>query len=131
MTNLEGKKVLLVEDDVFFAELVGSKVLKAGYNFKHAKNSEEAFALLEQEIPDVVLLDILLPGGLDGFGILEQVKKNDKWKSIPIVILSNLGQMEDIEKGMSLGAFRYVVKASIAPKDIVGHIESAITSTIK
>lgn len=130
-SDLNGKKVLLVEDDRSFAKIVESKLTKVGCGLMHAENGNESLALLEKETPDAIILDILLPGGMDGFAVLEKIKANEKSKKIPVVILSNLGELTDIDKGMSLGAFRYIVKASIVPNEIVGHVVAAVNSTIK
>jgi|SRR3989344_1820373 len=129
--SLKGKKILLVEDDLFFSKIIESKLYHTGCDFVHAKDGETSFILLEKEVPDVIILDILLPGGIDGFGVLEKIKADEKLKHIPVVILSNLGQVSDVEKGMSLGAFRYIVKASIIPDEIIPHLVSAINSTVK
>ncbi len=124
-------KVLLVEDDELFASLVKDKLEKAGYKFIWAKDGKETFEILEKTIPDAILLDILLPGGMDGFEILEKVKENYDLKNIPVIILSNFGSLKEIQRGMSLGAYRYLVKASVLPSDIVSSVKSAITSTVK
>jgi len=128
---LKSKKILLVEDDVFLSNIIENKLLKVGSDFSHAKNGEDALAMLEKLVPDVILLDILFPGGIDGFGVLEKIKADERLKKVPVIILSNLGQLSDIEKGMDRGAFRYIVKASIVPEEIIKHIESAVSSTVK
>lgn len=127
---LAGKKVLLVEDDNFFVDLVAQK-LSAHCTFDSVGTGEDAMAKLQKEVPDIVLLDIMLPGGMDGFAVLEKMKADENLKKIPVIILSNLSRPADIERGMKLGAFRYLVKASIVPSDIVGHIVSVFGSPIK
>lgn len=122
--QLAGKKVLLVEDDIFFTKLVDKKLSNSQCVFNHVGTGEAAIKFFETDIPDVVLLDIMLPGGLDGFGVLKKMKEVEKLKKIPVIILSNLSSPADIERGMSLGAFRYLVKASITPNDILGHLAS-------
>lgn len=122
--KLEGKKVLLVEDDLFFTKLVDKKLSNSKCVFNHVGTGDEAVKFLHDNVPDVVLLDIMLPGGLDGFGVLKKMKEDEKLKNVPVIILSNLSSPADIERGMSLGAFRYLVKASITPNDIIGHLAS-------
>lgn len=122
--TLAGKKVLLVEDDLFFTKLVDKKLSNSKCVFSHVGTGAEAITFLENNIPDVVLLDIMLPGGLDGFGVLKKMKEDERLKNVPVIILSNLSSPADIERGMSLGAFRYLVKASITPNDILSHLAS-------
>ncbi len=128
---LKGKKILLVEDDKFFSKIIEGKLTKVGCEFSHALSGEESLKMIEKSAPDAIILDILLPGGIDGFEVLEKIKKVESLKKIPVIILSNLGQPTDIEKGMKLGAFRYLVKASVAPEDIAAHIASALGTTTK
>ena len=70
----------------------------------------------------------MLPGVVDGFAILEKIKANPDTKDIPVVILSNLGRIEDIERGTRLGAFRYLTKANVTTKEIIEGLESALSS---
>lgn len=125
---LDGKKILMVEDDVFFSNMVAIKLSNLKCILKNASNSSDAFLALEKEKPDVIILDLLLPGDMDGFEILAKVKANSDLKNIPVVILSNLSEPKDIEKGIKLGAFRYLTKALVSLDEIVDNIESALTS---
>jgi CheY-like chemotaxis protein len=133
MTNnpIAGKKVLLVEDDKFYVDLVARKLSNSNCTFSYDSSGDNALVSLQKNIPDVILLDIMLPGTIDGFGVLEKIKKDDKLKNIPVIILSNLSGPQDIERGMKLGAFRYLVKSSIVPSDIIKHIESVFISGVK
>src|SRR5688572_11953183 len=116
--NLKGKKVFFVEDDLFFANMISDKVLREGGTLIHAPNGEDAVEMVPKHIPDIMLLDLLLPGKIDGFKVLEIVKDNPKLKHIPVVIVSNLSQPEDIDRGMRLGALHYLVKANVTPSEI-------------
>jgi two-component system, chemotaxis family, sensor kinase CheA len=129
--TLDGKKVFVVEDDLFLAGMLTKRLSETGSLTMHAVNGEEALKNLAKETPDILLLDLMLPGKVDGFGVLESIKKDERLKSIPVVILSNLNRPEDIDRGMRLGAFRYLVKASILPNEIVDHLSAALASTIK
>ena len=91
------------------------------YQLTTPASLEDALALLEKETPDVILLDLVLPG-LSGFFILAKIKEQEKFKHTPVIILSNLGQEADKAKAQLLGAARYLVKANLSPKDIVGEI---------
>ena len=123
-TKINGKKILLVEDDTFYANLISQKLAHAECHLSYVASGEDAIKQLEKEIPDVIVLDIILPGSMDGFAVLEKMRADDKFKNIPVIILSNLSRLQDIEKGMKLGAFRYLVKASVAPSEIVSNIAS-------
>jgi CheY-like chemotaxis protein len=126
--NLSGKKILYVEDDIFFANMLSLKLTNLGCVFKNAANGQEAFLELGKEKADIVLLDLMLPGGMDGFEILEKIKANPDLKKIPVVILSNLSQTEDIQKGLKLGASKYLIKAMVSTGEIIDNIKSVLGS---
>ncbi|MDZ7726294.1 MAG: response regulator [Candidatus Campbellbacteria bacterium] len=105
------KKVLAVEDDLFLKELLAGKLSDDEFDVSYAATGEDALELADSEKPDIILLDILLPG-MSGFEVLEKLKADEGTKDIPVVILSNFGQTEDIEKGKSLGAVDFLVKAN-------------------
>lgn len=128
---VKGKKIFLVEDDKFLTKIIQTKLTQVGTVFNNCENGTDAISLIEKDIPDVILLDLMFPGGIDGFTVLEKIKSHSQLKNIPVIILSNLSEPAQIEKGMNLGAFRYIVKASIVPDEIVDHIESALVSGIK
>lgn len=116
------KKILFVEDDVVLLEVLQRFLIDAGYEIAIAKDGVDALEKLKKEKPDLVLLDILLPR-LDGFEVLKAMKAEKETSDIPVIILSNYGSPEDIKKGLELGALKYLVKASIAPEEIVRHIQ--------
>ncbi|TSC76668.1 MAG: sensory box histidine kinase/response regulator [Parcubacteria group bacterium Gr01-1014_31] len=121
----KGKKVLMVEDDKFLRDLAVKKITLAGYQVVTASDGNEAIAVAAKETPDIILLDIILPG-VDGFEILRTLKSDGKLKKIPVVMLSNLGQESDIERGLGLGAIDYLVKAHFTLEDIIEKIERYI-----
>ena len=112
------KKILIIEDDVFLNELMAKKLIEEGFDVLKAANGEEGLEQARQEKPDLILLDLILPG-MDGFEILEKLKEDTETSSIPVIILSNLGQREDIERGFDLGADDYLIKAHFTPDEIV------------
>lgn len=120
-------KVLIVEDDKFLAELISTKLDKEGYDIVLATDGESGVAKTKEERPDIILLDIMLPG-MDGFEVLETMKKDEdvKVKETPVIILSNFGQEEKIEKGLSLGAKDYLVKANFTTSEIVDKIKDVL-----
>jgi DNA-binding response OmpR family regulator len=122
---LAGKKLLWVEDDSFLSEIMARKLSSEKCALMHTSNGEEALTLLTKELPDIILLDILLPG-MNGFELLEKIKANPKTKDIPVVMLSNLSQQSDIDKSKKLGAVKFLVKASMKLDEIIAEIESVL-----
>ncbi len=122
---LSGKKILWVEDDRFLKDIVTLRLSNEGCQLLHAGDETEALAFIEKETPDIVLLDILLPGS-DGFEILRKIKANEKWKKVPVVLLSNLSQKADIDKGKELGAVKFLVKSTVTLDEIINEIRSVI-----
>jgi CheY-like chemotaxis protein len=122
---LKGKTVLWVEDDKFLSDILVRKFQQIGCDIQRMKNGEEALAFLEQKVPHVILLDILLPG-MNGFDILQKVKMNPKLRSIPVVILSNTSQSSDLEKSKVLGANLFLVKAAVSLDQILHEVGSLV-----
>ena len=117
------KNILIVEDDKFLRELIVQKVTKDGFNASEAVDGEEGIKKIREEKPDMVLLDLILPS-IDGFEVLSLMRQDPGLSSIPVIILSNLGQKEDIERGMKLGATDYLVKAHFTPGEIIEKIKA-------
>ena len=95
------KKILIVEDDKFLRELIARKLIGEGFEVAEASEGEGAVKKIKEEKPNLVLLDLILPG-IDGFEVLSKMKEDSELASIPIIILSNLGQKEEVEKGLKL-----------------------------
>lgn len=127
---LSGQKIMWVEDDKFLSDIIARKLSMQGCTLLHATEGEAALRMLEKEMPDLILLDILL-SGIDGFEILKRIKANGKTKGIPVILLSNLGQREDIEKGKSLGAARFLIKATVTLDEIVDEIKAVLRESGK
>ncbi len=117
------KKILIVEDDKFLRELIARKVIDEGFDVSEAIGGEEGIKKIKEEKPDMVLLDLILPG-IDGFEVLARMKEDPALSSIPVIIFSNLGQKEDIEKGLKLGAIDYLIKAHFTPGEIIEKIKA-------
>jgi len=118
-------KVLIIEDDKFLRELIVRKLTQENFEVVEAVDGEEGLRKIEEAKPSLVLLDLILPG-IDGFQVLETVKKEKETSLIPVIILSNLGQREDLEKGLKLGAADYLVKAHFTPNEIVEKVKANI-----
>lgn len=119
------KTILVIEDDKFLRELIAQKLLRENYDVSEAIDGEEGIKKIKEEKPDLILLDLILPG-IDGFEVLAQTKKDPAVASIPIIILSNLGQKEDIEKGLKMGATDYLIKAHFTPGEIIEKIKNVL-----
>jgi len=119
------KKILIVEDDKFLRELIARKLIAENYEIIEAIDGEEGLKKIKEEKPDLVLLDLILPG-IDGFEVLSKMKDDPALASIPVIILSNLGQREDLEKGLKLGAVDYLVKAHFTPNEIIEKVKQAL-----
>lgn len=118
-------KILLVEDDSFISELYSAKFTKNGYGMEIAQNGEEALEILKKDKPDVILLDIVMPK-VDGFEFLEQIKKDESLASIPVIILTNLSDEQNINRAMSLGANSYIIKSHFTPAEVVRRVEEVL-----
>ena len=119
------KKILIIEDDKFLRELISHKLSGEGFAVSEAVDGEEGVKKTKEDNPDLVLLDLILPG-IDGFEVLSKIKEDPKASSIPVIILSNLGQREEIEKGLKLGAVDYLIKAHFTPGEIIEKIKSVL-----
>lgn len=119
------KKILIVEDDKFLRELISHKLVKEQFDIVEAVDGEEGVKKAAEEHPDLVLLDLILPG-IDGFEVLYRMKGNSGTASIPVIILSNLGQKDDVEKGLRLGANDYLIKAHFTPGEIIEKIATIL-----
>ena len=119
-------KILVVEDDKFLMNAYRVKFAKAGHEVKLATNGDEALACLSSYHPDVVLLDLVMPVR-DGFSVIEEMKKNSATSKIPIIISSNLGQKEDVDRGLKLGAVDYILKSDTSLDVILQKINKALT----
>ncbi len=117
--------VVLVEDDKFLANIYKTKFEMEGFTIYVAEDGEAGLAAVKKKKPDIVLLDILLPK-LDGFTVLEQLKKNDSTKKIPVILLTNLGQKDDVDRGQDLGAADYLIKAHFKPSETVDRVKKIL-----
>lgn len=119
-------KILIVEDDNFLADIYKTKLELEGFKVTVATDGEKGLKMIQTKTPDLVLLDILLPK-LDGFAILETVKQADSTvKDLPVILLTNLGQNEEVQKGLKLGAADYLIKAHFKPAEVVEKIKNIL-----
>ena len=119
-------KILIVEDDNFLVDMYTTKFELEGFQVVSADNGEKGIELAQSESPDIILLDILMPK-MDGFSTLIELKKDDATKDIPVILLTNLGQKEDVKKGFELGAAGYLIKAHFMPSEVVDKIKKILS----
>jgi len=119
------KSILLVEDDPFLIDIYSTKLKEVGFSVEVAKDGAECMRKIKEKIPDLLLLDIVLPD-LNGWEVLREIKKDDTLKNLKIVVLSNLGEKEEIEKGIKFGVSKYLVKAHYTPSEVVTEIEKIL-----
>lgn len=120
------KKVLIIEDDKLLREMMFRKLEKEGFEVFSVMDGSEAVVKTKEIKPDIVLLDLILPGS-NGFEILKEIKNDSEIKETPVIVLSNLGQKSEIDKGMELGAVDYLVKAHFTPTEVLEKIKTILS----
>lgn len=122
-TGAKGKKkVLVIEDDSMLSSMYRMKLEDSGYTAFVANEGKQGLETAKSEKPDLILLDIMMPM-MDGFSVLAEIKEDASLKDVPVIIMTNLGTNEDIDKGKKMGAVDYVVKADSTPAQIVERIK--------
>lgn len=116
------KKILWVEDDALLGAILTKEMAASEFDLIQAKDGEEAVELLKGIIPDMAIIDLVLPGTVDGFGVLKEMQADPRMKGVPRVVLSNLSKPSDIERATKLGADTFMVKAESSLDRIMGEI---------
>ena len=119
--SVKGLKILIVEDDPFLAALALKRLQQEGYDVRNAADGSLGIQAMQESVPDLVLLDIIMPV-MNGFDVLKKMKADDKLKNIPVIIFSNLGQEQEVEEGKKLGADDFLVKAKFTLREVVEKI---------
>lgn len=119
------KSILLIEDDPFLLDIYSVKLTDAGFSVETATNGQEALIKARENQPKLIILDIVLPQ-IDGWEILKIIKSENNLKKIPVVVLSNLGQKSEVEKGLKMGAAKYLIKAHYTPSQVIEEIKEVI-----
>jgi CheY-like chemotaxis protein len=119
-------KIVLIEDDKFFKDLLVKKLITAGFAVTAASDGETGVKLVETEKPALLLSDILLPGTVDGFEVLRQLRGKPEFKELPVVFLSNLGSKEDIDKGKALNVTSFLIKATVTLDEVIVEVKKAL-----
>lgn len=118
-------KILIVEDDDFLRSLAVTKLEKEAFTVFMAPNGQEGLAIAQKEIPDLIILDLMLPI-MSGFDVLAQLKATDTTKGIKVIVFSNLGEESDIKKCLDMGANDYLVKANFTLDELVEKIKTLL-----
>lgn len=123
--ELKKKHILIIEDDTFLVKTYQLMLEREGFIISVATDGKVAMAMLLKPPADLVLLDLMLPQ-VSGFEVLSAIQKDAKWKRVPIIILTNLGQAEDIDRGRELGVAKYIIKAHAKIADIVKEVKAIV-----
>ena len=119
------KSILLVEDDQFLIDIYHTKLKEAGFEVEVTSGGEECLRKLREKVPDLMILDIVLPK-LDGWEILREIRSDEKLKDLKVVVISNLSHKSEIEKGKRMGVLKYMIKAHYTPSEIVSQIKEIL-----
>jgi CheY-like chemotaxis protein len=121
------RRVLLAEDDRFLRRAAESRLRQNGFTVLPAVDGEEALKVARAERPDLILLDLIMPK-LQGFEVLKALKQDPVTAPIPVIVLSNLGQDEDLKRAMELGAIAYFIKAHLSLQDLVQRVVQTLAT---
>ena len=119
------KKILFIEDESALQKSLGDMLRKQGYKVESALDGEIGLRLAQTTKPDIILLDLILPKK-SGFEVFEELKQSKETVNIPVVVLTNLEKMEDVEKALELGAKTYLVKANYNLEEVVSKIKQVL-----
>ncbi|MGB9609146.1 MAG: response regulator [Minisyncoccia bacterium] len=121
----DSPKILIVEDDKFLSLVLKGRLEREGITVYQAFDGKEALNLLKQEIPNLILLDLIMPN-MSGFEFLENLRQDPQYASIPVVVISNLGQESDVSKAKTLGVIEYYVKVRTSIDDLVSKVKELV-----
>jgi len=121
------KKLLWIEDDALLCTFISKELVNSEFDFILAKNGEDALMLLKGIMPSLVLVDLVLPGKVDGFGVLKAMATDPRLKDVPRIVLSNLSDHADIERTHKLGAKKFLIKANVSLDSILKEIRDQVS----
>lgn len=119
------RKILIIDDDPFIVDMYVLKFGDNGFEVETAKDGKEGVKKILEYKPDIILLDIVMPA-MDGFKVLQELKRRNEMPFPKIILLTNLGQKDDIERGLKLGAFDYIIKAHFTPSEVVDKVKEIL-----
>jgi DNA-binding response OmpR family regulator len=121
------RKILIVEDDIFIRDIYSVKFSQSGFETVVAENGVEALKTLEGFVPDVILLDVIMPQ-MDGIETLKNIRSSEAWKKIPVIMLTNIPEKEKIAQGKEYGASDYLIKAYYTPAEVVEKVNALLNA---
>ncbi len=121
----ERKKILLVEDDAFVRDIYHTKLKMEGFDVVLAENGLEAIKRVREQKPDLILLDIVMPY-MDGTEVLKELKGNDEWSKISVILLTNLSDKEKVEETLLSGANDYLIKSHFTPSEVIEKVRKVL-----
>ena len=122
----EPRRILVAEDDRFLRKAAEMALKRQGYTVLTAADGEEALRAAQSELPDLILLDLIMPK-VNGFDVLQALKKEAPTAKIPVIVMSNLGQDRDVQQAMEAGAAAYLIKTDLSLQALVQRVEDALT----
>ena len=128
MISDQPRRILLVEDDRFLRKAAEMALRRQGYTVLTAADGEEALRAARSVLPDLILLDLIMPK-LNGFDVLQALKKDAPTAHIPVIILSNLGHDLDVQQAMDAGAAAYFIKTDLSLQALVQRVEETLTAS--
>jgi CheY-like chemotaxis protein len=123
--DTNASRVLLAEDDRFLRRAAEVELRRHGYVVLAAADGEEALKIATEQIPDIILLDLIMPK-MQGFEVLRKLKQQESTAKIPVLIMSNLGQDQDVQQAMEGGAIAYLIKSNLSLKDLARNVEQVL-----
>lgn len=117
------KKILIIEDDLILLNLLKGKIIKTGYNVISVEKGSLALKTIEEEKPDLILLDLFLPD-MNGLAILEEIRNDAPINSIPVIIISNSGEQFELSKAQKLGIADYLIKTEFDPQEVMDKVNN-------
>jgi len=120
-------KILLVEDEKSIRDLYEIKLTKSGFDVVTAEDGGKGWELAKKELPDIILLDVMMPV-MNGFEVLKKLRENKETADIPVIILSNYGEVDQMTQGFLVGATDYLIKAEHTPSDVVDIVNETLTN---
>ena len=126
METTDQKYIFIIDDDPFITDMYLLRFKEDNFRIEVSRDGKEALQKIHKEIPDLVLLDIVMPV-MDGFEVLKEIKSDSLLGSVKVVLLTNLGQKEDVERGMELGADGYIIKAHFTPSQVVAKVREILS----
>jgi len=125
--NGETRRILVAEDDRFLRKAAEMALKRQGYTVLTAADGEEALRAAQSELPDLILLDLIMPK-VNGFDVLQALKKEAPTAKIPVIVMSNLGQDRDVQQAMDAGAAAYFIKTDLSLHALVLRVEETLTA---